>query len=249
MDPNIAQNVAPRTRAERGRRPLPASRQIRVAAAENSYVIREFLADALSWASQTELVALCCDGAELECAIATWHPDVVVTDVRMPPAPGNEGIRVAARLREAAPQAGVVVLSQEADPACALALFERGSRRRAYLLKERIRNRRELLGVIETVARGDSYIDPMVVDLLIQDQSRPARSRLSQLTPREQELLAAVATGKSDAAIADSLFLAKGAVETQVRSILCKLGLPDSQDDSQRARGTLVFLAQERSNR
>jgi DNA-binding NarL/FixJ family response regulator len=140
----------------------------------------------------------------------------------------------------------VVVLSQYAEPAYALTLLETGTGRRAYLLKERVRKRGELISAIERVAEGVSVIDPMIVDVLIEARTRAAHSRLAQLTRRERELLAEIATGKSNGAIAESLFLTKRAVEKHVSSIFAKLGLPDTQDVSRRVKATLMFLAEGR---
>jgi len=223
----------------------PPHAPIRVVLAEDSYIIREFLVDTLSAAPEIELVAVCCNAKELRTAIDTWSPDVVLTDIRMPPGRADDGIRVAAALRETAPEIGVVVLSQYAEPAYALALLETGTGRRAYLLKERVRKRGELISAIERVAEGGSVIDPLIVDVLIEARSRAAHSRLAELTPRERELLAEIATGKSNGAIAESLFLTKRAVEKHVNSIFSKLGLPDDQDVSRRVKATLMFLAEE----
>jgi DNA-binding NarL/FixJ family response regulator len=218
---------------------------IRVVIAEDAYVIREFLTTALSSSSEVELVAVCANGKELRSAIANWDPDVVVTDIRMPPSGAEEGVRIAAQLRESHPDVGVIVLSQYAEPAYALALLDKGTNRRAYLLKERIRNREELIGAIQTVAEGGSVIDPMIVDDHIQARARAAESRLAQLTPRERELLAEIAAGKSNGAIASSLFLTKRAVEKHVNSIFSKLNLPETDDVSRRVKATLIYLSEE----
>jgi DNA-binding NarL/FixJ family response regulator len=218
---------------------------IRVVIAEDAYVIREFLTTALSSSPVVELVAVCTNGKELRSAIKTWNPDVVVTDIRMPPSGAEEGVQIAAQLRESHPEVGVIVLSQYAEPAYALALLDKGTNRRAYLLKERIRDREELIGAIQTVAEGGSVIDPMIVDVLIQARARAAESRLADLTPRERELLAEIAAGKSNGAIASSLFLTKRAVEKHVNSIFSKLNLPETDDVSRRVKATLIYLADE----
>ena len=218
---------------------------IRVVVAEDAYIIREFLTATLSSAPEVELVAVCTNGKELRSAISTWSPDVVLTDIRMPPSGAEEGVRIAAELRDSDPEMGVIVLSQYAEPAYALALLDKGTGGRAYLLKERIRKTGELIEAIETVARGGSVIDPMIVDVLIQARARAAHSRLSQLTPREHELLAEIAAGKSNGAIAESLFLTKRAVEKHVNSIFSKLDLPETQDVSRRVKATLIYLAEE----
>jgi DNA-binding NarL/FixJ family response regulator len=217
---------------------------IRVVAAEDSYVIREFLTSTLDAAPEVDLVAICSDRNELDHAIESLHPDVLITDIRMPPSGGDEGIAVAARLRETDPSVGVVVLSQYAEPEYAVALFEAGSARRAYLLKERIRSRKDLIGAVEAVARGGSVIDPRIVEVLIQARARADHSPLAELTPRELELLGQIATGKSNGAIAESLVLTKRAVEKHVNSIFSKLGLPEDQDVSRRVKATLIYLSE-----
>jgi len=222
---------------------------MRVIAAEDSYVIREFLTATLGSAPEVDLLAVCANGKELEAALAEERPDVVITDIRMPPSGAGEGIRIASILRETDPEIGVVVLSQYAEPGYALALFESGSAGRAYLLKERVRNREELIGAIETVARRGSVIDPKIVDLLIEARARPRSSPLAELTARERELLGEIATGKSNSAIAESLVLTKRAVEKHVNSIFAKLGLPEDQDVSRRVKATLMYLADEGRHR
>ena len=207
-------------------------------------MIREFLTSTLEAAPEVDLVAVCSNRNELDHAIESLGPDVLVTDIRMPPSGGDEGIAVASALRETNPDVGVVVLSQYAEPQYAVALFEAGSARRAYLLKERIRNRADLIGAVEAVAGGGSVIDPRIVEVLIQARARADRSPLSELTPRELELLGEVAAGKSNGAIAESLVLTKRAVEKHVNSIFSKLGLPENQDVSRRVKATLIYLSE-----
>lgn len=221
------------------------ARRVRVVIAEDSYLIREFLTGLLIQTPEVELAAVCSNGKELKQAIETWDPDVVVTDIRMPPSGGNEGIRVAVELRVTHPEIGVVVLSQFAEPEYALELLEEGTGGRAYLLKERIRSKEQLLDAIAAVARGGSVIDPAIVDVLIQARSHVANSRLTELTPRERELLAEIAAGKSNGAIAESLFLTKRAVEKHVNAIFAKLNLPQTADVSRRVKATLIFLSEE----
>jgi DNA-binding NarL/FixJ family response regulator len=216
-----------------------------VVVAEDSYVIREFLTSTLSASPRVELLAVCTNGKELELAIDTWNPKVVLTDIRMPPSGVEEGVRIAAKLRDSHPEVGVILLSQYAEPAYALSLLEHGTGGRAYLLKERIRDKAELIDAIHAVAHGGSVIDPIIVDVLIQARSKAEKSRLSELTPRERELLAQIAAGKSNGAIAQSLELTKRAVEKHVNSIFSKLNLPETQDVSRRVKATLIFLAEE----
>src|ERR1700751_2536279 len=143
----------------------------RVVVAEDSYVIREFLTATLIAAPEIELMAVCTNGKELRTAVATWDPEVVLTDIRMPPSGAAEGVRIASALRETRPDIGVVVLSQYAEPAYAISLLEHGSGGRAYLLKEHIRDKKQLIDAIKEVARGGSVIDPVIVDVLIEARS------------------------------------------------------------------------------
>jgi DNA-binding NarL/FixJ family response regulator len=223
------------------------SQHVRLIVAEDSYVIREFLTAALSGIPDLEVVAVCTNGKELQTAIEHWDADVVLTDIRMPPSGSEEGVRIAASLRETHPEMGVVVLSQYAEPAYAIRLLEQGTGGRAYLLKERIRDKEELIAAIRTVASGGSAIDPRIVDVLIQARSKAATSKLSELTARERELLAEIAAGKSNSAIAESLVLTKRAVEKHVNSIFSKLDLAETQDISRRVKATLIFLSEEGS--
>ena len=195
----------------------------------------------LAGALDITVVGECDDGGELLAAVDAEPPDVVVTDVRMPPSGAAEGIRIANRLRRTHPAVGVVVLSQFADPEYALALLEHGSDRRAYLLKERVRDRERIPHAVRAVAAGGSEFDSKVVDVLVSARADET-SPLSTLTPREREVLAEVAQGKSNAAIADSLALTKSAVEKHINSIFGKLGLAGAQNVSQRVKATLMFL-------
>jgi DNA-binding NarL/FixJ family response regulator len=191
-----------------------------------------------------EIVASCEDVDSLVDSVERERPDVVLTDIRMPPSGTDEGIRVAGQLRESHPEVGVVVLSQHDDPSYVLRLLESGSDGRGYLLKERIHNRGELVSAIDTVAHGGSVIDPKVVEILVAAKAQAESSQLSQLTPREHEVLAEIAVGKSNTAIAESLVLTKRAVEKHINSIFMKIGLADADDVSKRVKATLLFLAE-----
>ena len=215
---------------------------VRVGLADDSFLIREALARLLGDADDIDLVAVCEDGEELAAAIDTCHPDVVLVDIRMPPTMTDEGIRLATRLRRTHPEVGVVAMSAHSDPTYALALLEGGSEGRAYLLKDRLRSRAQLLATIETVARGGSVIDPKVVEALIHERSRPVGSPLDVLTPREREILVEMARGASNAAIAEALGLTKRAVEKHINAVFAKLDLPLSGDVSRRVRAVLLFL-------
>ena len=218
---------------------------LRVAIADDSYLLREALGQLLAGVPELDVVAVCEDASELLEAIERDCPEVVLTDIRMPPSRRDEGIQVAARLRETHPEIGVVILSQYADPALALELFEAGSEGRAYLLKERVADCGELVAAIRAVADGRSVVDPKLIDGLIAQRGRSSGSPLDELTLREREVLAEVATGKSNAAIATSLFLTKRAVEKHINAIFMKLNLRDTEDTSRRVKATLIYLAGE----
>ena len=220
---------------------------ITVILGEDSYLVREGLRQVLDGAPQVELVAECGDADALMREIEERRPDVVLTDIRMPPTNTNEGIRLAAHLRAAHPGIGVVVLSQYADPGYVLELLAAGSEGRAYLLKERVHDRRELVAAIEAVASGQSVIDPKIVEVLVAAKARDDRSPLAELTPRELEVLAAIAQGRSNAAISEALVLTKRAVEKHINAIFLKLNLSHSQsadEVSPRVKAALVFLAE-----
>jgi DNA-binding NarL/FixJ family response regulator len=230
--------------------PLPSLPPVplRVAIADDSYLLREALSHLLASSPELELVAMCEDTYSLLEAIERESPDVVLADIRMPPFREREGIQVASQLRETHPEIGVVILSQYADPSLALELFESGSEGRAYLLKERIGDRGELVSAIQAVADRRSVVDPKIIDGLIAERARAAASPLDELTARELEVLAEVATGKSNAAIADLLFLTKRAVEKHINAIFMKLDLRETGDTSRRVKAALIFLADERSS-
>jgi DNA-binding NarL/FixJ family response regulator len=217
---------------------------IRVVVAEDSYLVREAVTRVLTESPDIELVAAAADAATLLASIDEKEPEVVVTDIRMPPTGSDEGISVAARLRETHPDVGVVILSQYAEPGFALELLEDGSSGRAYLLKERVGNRAELTAAIHAVAGGGSMIDPKIVEKLVHARGIADNSPLNELTAREREVLGEIAQGKSNTAIAESLFLTKRAVEKHINAIFLKLGLADSQEVSKRVKAALMLLAE-----
>jgi DNA-binding NarL/FixJ family response regulator len=223
-------------------RPILAT-PIRVVIADDSYLVREALAAVVSHIEGTELVATCGDGDELLAAVEATDAQVAIVDIRMPPSGDEEGIRVAARLREVRPNVGVIALSQFAGAAYALALLEDGAEGRGYLLKERVRDANELGAAITTVAEGGTTIDPILVQELLASERAGASSPIDELTPRELEVLAQMAEGKSNAAIADSLVLTKRAVEKHVGQIFLKLGLEDDDVVSRRVTAVLLFLS------
>jgi DNA-binding NarL/FixJ family response regulator len=217
---------------------------IRVALAEDSFLVREALTQLLDDEEDLEIVAVCVDAVELRQAIEEQEPDVVVTDICMPPSMNDEGIRIAGELSRTHPAIGVVVLSAYSDAAFALGLLESGSDRRGYLLKERVHSARQLTSTIRAVAGGGSVIDPKVVQLLVEARERQARSALTPLTVRERGILVEMAHGASNAAIAESLGLTKRAVEKHINSIFAKLALPAAPDVSRRVRAVLMFLTE-----
>jgi DNA-binding NarL/FixJ family response regulator len=219
--------------------------RIRVLIAEDTYLVREALEQILDRIAGIEVVGVHDDLESVIAAIDDGTPDVVLTDIRMPPTGTDEGIRLAQKLRDTNPEIGVVVLSQYAQPSYALALLESGSAGRAYLLKERIGDPAQLASAIEAVATGGSVVDPKVVELLVQRQASSPPSQLAALTPREREVLAAIAEGKSNSAIAQSLVLTKRAVEKHINSIFAKLELAGADDVSRRVKAALMFLAGE----
>src|SRR3954454_4984537 len=192
---------------------------IRVVVGEDSAVVREGIQRMLERRDDIEVVAACADAATLRAAIAEHQPDVVITDIRMPPTLTDEGIRIAVELRESSPQVGVVVLSQHVEPAYALTLLDGGSSRRAYLLKERLRDATELTRAIREVAAGGSVIDPLVFDELVAERSARATSPLRELTQSETQILGMIAWGLSNAAIAEELVETMRPVERHINAI------------------------------
>jgi DNA-binding NarL/FixJ family response regulator len=217
---------------------------VSVALADDNLIVREGIAQLLANQPDIEVVASCDDLDSLLEAIERREPDVVVTDIRMPPTHSDEGIRLAALLRDRHPNVGVVVLSNYAEAGFAMGLLESGSEGRAYLLKERVHSRTQLASAIHSVAAGGSVMDPKIVEPLVAAKSRAEHSPLSELTTREREVLAEIAQGKSNAAIAESLVLTKRAVEKHINSIFLKLNLSDIQDVSKRVKAALLFLAE-----
>ena len=218
---------------------------IRVVVADDSYLIREAVTQLLEWRDDIELVASCEDLPSLLEAIDAHVPDVVLTDIRMPPDGREEGIRAAEYARENHPAMGVVVLSQFAGPAYALALLEKGSARRGYLLKERVSDPEQLADAISEVADGGSVVDPQVVDALVGATTGDAESPLSQLTPREREVLAEMAQGKNNAAIAESLVVTEKAVQKHINQIFSKLGVSFEDDVHRRVKAVLLYLSEQ----
>ena len=218
---------------------------IRVVVAEDSLLVREGIAKLLDAQEGVEVVALCGDLPSLLQAVETERPDVVLTDIRMPPTGTSEGIQAAAELRQTHPEVGVVVLSQYAKPAYALELLDGGSSGRAYLLKERLADGEQLVGAVREVHGGGSVVDPRVVETLVAARSRAVESPLDRLTPRERDVLGEIAQGKNNAAVAASLVLSERAVEKHINSLFSKLGLSETTDVHRRVKAVLLHLSHE----
>jgi DNA-binding NarL/FixJ family response regulator len=217
---------------------------LRLVIADDHLLVREGVRRLLEADPDLEVAAVCGDLESLLAAVEKEHPDVVVTDIRMPPGNSDEGIQAAQRLRTTDPQVGVVVLSQFATPSYALAILEDGSAGRSYLLKERIQEPEHLVSAIHAVADGGSVIDPKVVEALVAQDARGERSPLKDLSAREGDVLREMAAGKSNAAIGESLFLAERSVEKVIHSIFLKLGLTWEPSVNKRVKAVILYLAE-----
>ena len=217
---------------------------VRLVVGEDDLLVREGIIWLLSTAPDLDVVASCEDYDGVVAAVEREDPDVVLTDIKMPPTSTDEGVRLARALHLSHPRVGVVVVSQYSEPEQVLGVFEQGSDHRAYLLKERIHDRAVLVSAIRSVAAGGSSVDPKIIDVLVYARAGGASSRLEELTPREREVLAEIAQGKSNSVIADDLFLTKRSIEKHVNSIFVKLGLGNADDVSKRVKAALIFLVE-----
>ncbi|HEU5211459.1 MAG TPA: BTAD domain-containing putative transcriptional regulator [Gaiellaceae bacterium] len=215
----------------------------RLVLAEDHYLLREGMRRLLETNPELEVAAVCEDLDSLLAAVEAERPDVVVTDIRMPPGNIDEGIRASDRLRREHPDVGVVVLSQYLEPTYALALFEEGTERRAYLLKERVHDLGQLVAAIRAVAEGGSVVDPKVVEALVAEKTRREHSPLNELTQRERDVLREMAEGKSNAAIAEALRLSERTVEKVVHAIFLKLGLALETAVHKRVKAVIFYLS------
>jgi DNA-binding NarL/FixJ family response regulator len=215
---------------------------IRVALAEDSALLREGLAGLITSDPDLELVALCCDLQGIIAAVDQHVPDVVLTDIRMPPHRSDEGIQLAQHCRAEHPQIAVVLLSQYIDPRYVKALLDQGAEGRGYLLKEHVADADELVAAIRKVAAGGSIIDPRVVEAMVGVRRLNGDPDLERLTNRELEVLAEMAAGQSNAAIAASLHVSQRAVEKHINSIFSKLGVTHDTSMHPRVRAVLLYL-------
>lgn len=214
--------------------------RLRVVVADDHYLVREGVRRALTGEGAIEVIAVVGDADELERVVDRERPDAVVTDIRMPPGHGTEGIDAAHRIRARHPRVGIVVLSQYNDAAYAMDLLRNGTAGMAYLLKERIGDPQELVTAVETVVAGGSRIDPDVVSALV--HASRASSPLSELSPREHDVLGLMAQGRTNAAIASVLHLSESSIEKYASSLFSKLGLSDERHVHRRVAAVLAYL-------
>jgi len=217
---------------------------IRVVLGEDHYLVREGIRRLLETRPEVEIAAACGDLESLLAAVEEHAPDVVLTDIRMPPHGTDEGIQVADRLRSTRPHVGVVVLSQYSEPRYALALLESGTAGRGYLLKERVEDVDQIVAAIRAVAEGGSVVDPKVVEALVEARTRADSSPLQELTPREHDVLREMAEGKNNAAIAKALFVTERSVEKVIHSIFLKLGLAWETSVHKRVKAVILYLTE-----
>lgn len=210
--------------------------------AEDGFLMREAIVGLLQ--AKFDVVDICENFDELMTAVDQNEVDVVVTDIRMPPTKSDEGIRAALAIRESHPNIGVVVLSQYVEPEYAVRLFDQGASGLGYLVKDRVGDADQLVNAIVAVAEGRSVIDPHVVDALVEGRESRKERKLDRLTERETEVLEHLATGQTNAGIAESLFLSERAVEKHINSIFTKLDLTYEQDINKRVRAVLLYLTE-----
>ena len=218
---------------------------IRVLIAEDSLLVSEGIRRIVEAEPDLEVACVCGDLESMLEGVGRVHPDIVLTDIRMPPDGADEGIRAAAMFRDNPTDVPVLVLSQYDEPEYALKLLERGARARGYLLKNRVLEPDQLAAAIREVARGGSVIDPQVVESLVRARSRPKRSPLAQHTSREREVLSEMAQGRNNDAIAAALRMTIAGVEKHINAIFSKLGLSEEKEIHRRVTAVLMFLSGE----
>jgi DNA-binding NarL/FixJ family response regulator len=220
---------------------------LRVVFADDNYLVRQGVSALLSEVSGIEVVDTAADPQSLIKSVADNSPDVVLTDIRMPPTHSNEGIKAARQIRAEHPAIGVVVLSQYVEEDYAFELLADGVVGLGYLLKERVTDLDELVRALHEVARGGSVLDAKVVEALL--ARRRSDGPLLGLTEREREVLQQMATGLNNASIAKALFMSDRAVEKHIGTLFQKLGLVDEQDVNRRVMAVLAYLEASGSSR
>lgn len=220
------------------------SQPLVAAVASQSYLVRVGLSGVLNEMAGVRVAGSHVDGDSLVRDVLASRVDVVVTDLDLPPTGVGEGLRIARTLAREAPGVGVVVLSEHDRGPSALALFAEDVAGRAYLVKQRLRRGPDLETAVRAVAAGESWFDPSTASQLIHRTGLANDSPLASLSPRELQVLSAIAEGKSNGAIAEELVLTKRAVEKHVGSIFGKLGLPSESLVSRRVSAVLVYLGQ-----
>jgi DNA-binding NarL/FixJ family response regulator len=212
---------------------------VRVAIAEDSVLLREGLSRLLGEAG-FEVVALCGDADELMLKVRSYALDVAIVDIRLPPTHSDEGLRAALEIRASHPSVGVLVLSQYVELGLAMKLLEDSAEGVGYLLKDRISDVKDFVSSVRRVADGGSALDPIIVSTLLSRQRDD--DPLTELTPRERDVLVLMAEGSSNQGIADKLVITTRAVEKYVSTIFAKLGLPSTGTESRRVLAVLAFL-------
>lgn len=215
---------------------------LRVVVAEDDLLTREGVCRLLESSGEIDVVAAVGDAEALSNAVSRHRPAAVLTDIRMPPRHHTEGITAAKDIRRAYPGTGVVVLSQHADPAYVVDLLADGAEGLAYLLKERVADRAQLVHALRETSRGGSVVDPVLVEMLVRRRRLTAESGLESLTPRELEVLRQMAAGLSNAAIARSLSLSESSVEKASNTLFAKLGLTGEPTMHRRVSAVVTYL-------
>lgn len=216
--------------------------RLRVVIAEDHYLVREGTRRLLEDTGEVRVLAAVGTATELKDAVRRLAPDAAIVDIRMPPGHHMEGIQAAHTIRAQHPRVGIVILSQHADAAYALELLKDGTAGYAYLLKDRVGDTDHLLRALHEVVAGGSSIDPHVVEALLLQRTRAERSPLAELTPRERDVLQAMAEGRSNRSIGEALFLSESSVEKHVNAIFGKLGLSREPETHRRVAAVLAYL-------
>lgn len=219
------------------------SAPLTVTLAEDDYLMLAGIQALIERIDGVEILALCADFDELMASVAEQPPHVVITDIRMPPTNEDEGIRAANLLSRSHPDVGVIVLSQFIDPALATSFFAAGTRKRGYILKENVTNEHYLATAIQAVAKNGSFIDPDALEALVTAREKGPGGGIDRLSEREREVLAHVAKGHNNRAIADELFIGERSVEKHISSIFSKLELRRDDDTHRRVTAVLLYLA------